>query len=71
MIQSRVQRFIGFALLVPGAWALIAPQANLGLPELRWVARHSYPAEALVGIVILGLAYWLLGKAPKTGAADL
>jgi hypothetical protein len=71
MSQSRVQRFFGFALLVPGAWALIAPQANLGLPELRWMSLHCFPGEALAGIVILGLAYWLLGKAPKNGAAGL
>jgi hypothetical protein len=62
-----MRRILGGILLVPGAWALIAPQANLGLPELRWMARSSFPGEALVGAVIVGLAYYLIGQVP-TGA---
>ncbi len=48
-----------------GCWALIAPQANLGLTELRWLARFAFPGEALVGVVLLGLAYYLLGSLPQ------
>jgi hypothetical protein len=52
----------GVALLVLGSWALIAPQANLGLTELRWIARYAFPGEALLGVLSLGGAYQLLGK---------
>jgi hypothetical protein len=59
------RRIIGRILLVPGTWALIAPQASLGLPELRWMAQNSFPGEALVGVVLLGLAYYLSGQIPS------
>jgi hypothetical protein len=59
-----MRRTLGLILLVLGAWALIAPQANLGLPELRWMARTSFPGEALVGIGIFALAYYLIGRIP-------
>jgi hypothetical protein len=61
-----MKRIAGFALLVLGAWALIAPQANLGLPELRWLARHTFPGEVIAGIVLFGLGYYLLGKIPRS-----
>jgi hypothetical protein len=66
MSGKRVRRTIGIVLLVPGALALIVPQANLGLTELRWMSRYSFPGEALVGIAILALAYSLLGRVPAT-----
>ena len=60
-----MKRSIGFALILIGAWALIAPQANLGLPELRWLSKGTFPGEALVGMVLFCLAYYLLGDLPK------
>ncbi len=59
-----MRRILGFILLAPGAWALVAPQANLGLPELRWMARNSFPGEALIGAAIVGLAYYFIGEVP-------
>jgi len=59
-----VKKLAGLALLLAGAWALIAPQANLGLPELRWISRHAFPGEAILGMLALGLAYVLLGSKP-------
>jgi len=59
-----MRRISDLILLLPGAWALIAPQANLGLPELRWMARNGFPGEAFVGIITLGLAYYLIGQPP-------
>jgi hypothetical protein len=55
---------VGFILLIPGAWCLIAPQANLGLQELRFLSRHVFPGQPLVGAMLLVAAYFLLGKTP-------
>ena len=59
-----MRKILGFLLFVPGAWGLIAPQANLGLAQLRWMSRYSFPGEALAGIAILACAYYFLGKTP-------
>lgn len=59
-----MKKLVGLVLFLAGAWALIAPQANLGLPELRWISRHAFPGEAIVGMLALGLAYVLLGSKP-------
>ena len=59
-----MRRAVGFILLVPGAWSLIAPQANLGLPELRFLSRHVFPGQSLAGAILLAAAYFLLGKVP-------
>jgi hypothetical protein len=67
--KSGLRRILGFVLLVSGAWGLIAPQANLGLTELRWMSRYAFPGEAFVGIVFLGLAYYLLGRVPPRRAS--
>jgi hypothetical protein len=55
----------GVIFLLAGALALIAPQANSGLTELRWVSHYAFPGEALVGAVLVGLAYLLLGRVPR------
>ncbi len=57
-----MKKIAGVLLLILGSWALIAPQANLGLTELRWIARYAFPGEALLGVLLLGVAYLLLGK---------
>ena len=61
-----MRRAVGFLLLVPGAWSLIAPQANLGLQELRFLSRHVFPGQSLVGAILLAAAYFLLGKVPAS-----
>lgn len=63
-----MKKAFGIALLLPGAWALIAPQSDLGLTELRWISRFAFPGEALVGVVLLAAAYFLLGKLPQATA---
>ena len=62
-----MRKIAGFILLALGAWALIAPQANLGLPELRWLSRHTFPGEVLAGIVLFGFGYYLLGRRAAAG----
>jgi hypothetical protein len=57
-----MKKLIGVLLLVSGAWALVVPQANLGLQELRWMSRHAFPAEAILGSLLVTLGYLLLGE---------
>jgi hypothetical protein len=57
-----MRKVVGVVLLFLGIWALIAPQANLGLPELRWISRYAFPGEVLSGILLLGVAHYLLGN---------
>jgi hypothetical protein len=64
-----MRRVGGVTLLAAGSLALIAPQANLGLTELRWIARYAFPGEALLGALLLGVAYLLLGKHAAPHAA--
>ena len=59
-----MKRVAAFILFVPGVWSLIAPQANLGLPQLRFLSRYAFPGESLVGAVLLAAAYFLLGRVP-------
>jgi len=44
-----MKRLIGTVLAFVGGWFLVAPQARLGLQELRWMSRHTFPGEALAG----------------------
>ncbi len=46
-------------MLFLGAFMLVAPQANLGLKELKWLHKTSFPGEVLVGIVLVMLAMHL------------
>jgi hypothetical protein len=55
---------VGFILLAPGAWSLIAPQANLGLQEFRFLSRHVFPGQSLFGAILIAAAYFLLGRVP-------
>jgi hypothetical protein len=65
-----LRKATGLILLAAGAWALLAPQANLGLPELRWMARSIFPGEALVGIALLVVSQFLLGRVPDRNVAE-
>jgi hypothetical protein len=57
-----MRRLAGIVLLFVGGWFLVAPQANLGLQELRWMSRCTFPGEALVGSLLLATGYLLIGK---------
>ncbi len=63
------RKIAGVLFLVLGAWALVVPQANLGLTELRWLSHYAFPGEAFVGALLLGIAYFLLGRVPHADAA--
>jgi hypothetical protein len=55
-----MSKLMGSLLFLAGAWMLIAPQANIGLAELRWLSNSIFPGEPLIGMVSLGVAYYLL-----------
>jgi hypothetical protein len=55
-----MRRLVGIVLLFVGGWFLVAPQANLGLQELRWMSRCTFPGEALVGSLLLAVGYLLI-----------
>jgi Na+/H+-dicarboxylate symporter len=52
-------RLLGIGTSAVGLWMLIAPQARMGLPALRWMSRSVFPGEALVGAVLLLVGLWL------------
>ena len=60
-----MRRVAGAVLLFLGTWALIVPQANLGLPALRWMSRYTFAGEVLAGILLLGVGHYLLGSLPR------
>jgi hypothetical protein len=65
-----MKRVTAYALLVLGTLALVAPQARLGLPELRWLARFAFPGEALAGIALFVAAYAILNRKEAKRTAD-
>ncbi|MGA3009008.1 MAG: hypothetical protein ABSD72_01990 [Terracidiphilus sp.] len=56
-----MKRLIGTILAFVGGWFLVAPQARLGLQELRWMSRHTFPGEALAGSLLVAIGYLLIG----------
>lgn len=59
-------RLAGWVLMAPGVWMMISPQAILGLDQLKWMYRHAFPGEVLLGALAITVSLGLLG--PKTVA---
>jgi hypothetical protein len=55
-----IHKISGGVLLALGAWMLISPQAHLGLKGLSWMQNYAFPGEALLGILAMVPAYYLL-----------
>jgi hypothetical protein len=57
-------RLLGMIASATGLWMVIAPQARLGLPALRWMSESAFQGEALAGALVLlaGLWMWLGGR---------
>ena len=66
MTRALMRRLLGITLLLAGSWGLISPQANLGLPALRWISKYSFAGETLIGVALLGTSYYLLGAKSKS-----
>jgi hypothetical protein len=68
---SALARTIGIIVSGAGLWMVIAPQARMGLPALRWMSTSVFPGEPLVGAVVLlaGLTMSLGGRESGNPAA--
>ena len=66
-------RLLGVLASGIGLWMVVAPQARLGLPALRWMSVSAFPGEALVGAVVLfaGLALSLGGREQAATASAM
>jgi Na+/H+-dicarboxylate symporter len=64
-------RLIGIVVAAVGLWMVVAPQARMGLPALRWMSESAFQGEAIAGALVLltGLWLWLGVREPvKTPA---
>jgi hypothetical protein len=45
---------------------VVAPQARMGLPALRWMSESAFQGEAVVGgfVLLTGLWLWLGAREP-------
>ena len=49
---------------------LVAPQARMGLPALRWMSTSVFPGEAIAGALVLLAGLWMwLGRREAAGTA--
>lgn len=55
-----MRKVLGWILLLVGSWMLVSPQALLGLPQLKWMAKSAFPAEVLLGILVVSISYYLI-----------
>lgn len=55
-----MRKVLGWILLLAGSWMLISPQALLGLPQLKWMSNYAFPAEVLLGILVVSISYYLI-----------
>ena len=56
-------RLLGVVASGAGIWMIVAPQARMGLPALRWMSTSVFPGEALVGALVLLTGLWIsLGR---------
>lgn len=60
-----MKKCLGCLLGLAGSWMLVSPQALTGLKQLRWMHEYAFPGEVLAGMLLLGLAYYLLDIRPK------
>jgi len=66
---SATARLAGIAASAAGLWMLVAPQARIGLPALRWMSSSAFPGEALAGAFVLVAGLWMwLGRREAANA---
>ena len=46
-------RLLSGGVLVTGLWMIVAPQARVGLPALRWMSDATFRGEALAGAALM------------------
>jgi hypothetical protein len=52
-------RLLGIVASAAGLWMLVAPQARLGLPALRWMSESAFQGEAIAGALALLAGLWM------------
>lgn len=65
-----MKKAFAYVVLILGAWGLISPQANLGLAQLRWLSHYVFPYETFAGMIVIGLALYLIGEVPTDSASS-
>ena len=66
-----VTRVLGASIAVAGVWMLVAKQARMGLPALRWMSEMTFPGEAVAGAIVLLAGVTLAGgRVDAATAAD-
>jgi hypothetical protein len=48
-----LSRLVGWILMAMGAWMIVSPQAVLGLDQLKWMYKYSFPGEVLLGALLM------------------
>ena len=59
-------RILGGGVSAAGLWMVVAPQARMGLPALRWMSESTFQGEALAGTVVLIAGLWMLLGSPES-----
>jgi len=64
-------RFLGIVVSAAGLWMVVAPQARMGLPTLRWMSNWAFQGEVIAGALMLltGLWLWLGAREPVNSLA--
>jgi Na+/H+-dicarboxylate symporter len=64
-------RFLGIVVSAAGLWMVVAPQARMGLPALRWMSNWAFQGEVIAGALMLltGLWLWLGAREPVNSLA--
>jgi Na+/H+-dicarboxylate symporter len=52
-------RFLGIIASAVGLWMVVAPQARMGLPALRWMSESAFQGEAVAGALVLLAGLWM------------
>ena len=62
-------RLLGIVISAAGLWMVVAPQARMGLPALRWMSQSAFQGEAVVGALVLFVGLWMwLGRRESMSA---
>ncbi len=59
--ESAGGKIVGWVALLAGTWALVSPQAHLGLNQLKWMHNYAFAGEVPLGILLWSVSLYLLG----------
>jgi hypothetical protein len=58
-----MKKIIGYMIMAVGVFCLVAPQTMMGLKELKFLYKTTFPGEVILGMLLLCIAYYLIGFA--------